>query len=210
MGIARSLLVVEDQPLYRELLTGALHDAGFIVHACGDALTAVELWETHDPDGAVLDINLGSAANGLALAERIRLRSPVAAIVFLTSVIEPRLFAPGRLPIGSTYVDKTRIEGVHELVAAIDHALKGAAPRARHDTERADVLRAMTTPQLEVLSLMAQGLPNDEIARVRGTSVRAVERLVSRALGRVEDVTEPRRNARVVASVAIAKAASDR
>jgi DNA-binding NarL/FixJ family response regulator len=190
------------------MLAVALQEAGFRVYSCGDPVSAVQLWEAHDPDGAVIDIHLGTSVSGLALAERIRRLTPAAALVFLTSVVEPRVHAPGRVPVGSAYIDKARVSDVAELVNVVHASLLGVQSVLRHDRDRGDPLGAMTQSQLEVLALVAQGLSNDDIARHRGTSVRAVERLLGRALARMGTRHDRRGHARVTASVAYARLTS--
>ena len=65
------LLVVEDEPNIRELLSTSLRFAGFEVHTAGDGATALKLAETTRPDLLVLDVMLPDM-DGFAVTRRLR------------------------------------------------------------------------------------------------------------------------------------------
>ena len=82
MGAAR-VLVVEDEPVLRETVAGALVDAGFVVHAAADGTDLDRTVARFRPDAAVLDVTL-PGDSGLALARRLREGGPVA-VLFVTA-----------------------------------------------------------------------------------------------------------------------------
>jgi two-component system cell cycle response regulator DivK len=55
---ARTVLVVEDDPLNLELLATVLEAAGFTVHVAADARSALELAARVRPDAVLMDIQL--------------------------------------------------------------------------------------------------------------------------------------------------------
>jgi CheY-like chemotaxis protein len=65
------LLVVEDEPNIRELLSTSLRFAGFEVHTAADGATALKLAETTRPDLLVLDVMLPDM-DGFAVTRRLR------------------------------------------------------------------------------------------------------------------------------------------
>ena len=67
------LLVVDDEPNIRELLTASLRFAGFEVHAAGDGAEALKLAEQHRPDLVVLDVMLPDM-DGFTVTRRLRER----------------------------------------------------------------------------------------------------------------------------------------
>lgn len=181
----RSVLVVEDEPLLRGLVASALEARGFNVTSAGSAVEAARLFRSVDPDGIVMDIDLGPGPNGFDLAERFLEDETGVAIVFLTNLPDPR-FA-GRtandLPLGIAYLRKGAVREVDALVRAVDGVIRGVVTDdMRHDRDPERPLAWLTRSQVETLRLVALGRTNQQIAEARGTTVKAVERTVSRAL----------------------------
>ena len=78
-----AVLLVEDEPLLGELMTEALVDQGFEVHAAPDARDALRhLLSGADVDVLFTDIDLGSGMNGEALAQLAREMRPTLPIVY--------------------------------------------------------------------------------------------------------------------------------
>jgi two-component system, OmpR family, response regulator len=86
------ILLVEDEPSLREMLTASLEREGWDVKAVADAKAAEAAVERFQPDVAILDIQLGEGPDGLTLARRIRQRSDLP-FLFLTdrSGVDDRL-----------------------------------------------------------------------------------------------------------------------
>ena len=84
---APSLLVVDDEPELRGLLSEYFSRHGFTVRAAGDAQQARELIAQQRPELAILDINM-PGETGLSLARWLREAHPGVAIVMLTAASE--------------------------------------------------------------------------------------------------------------------------
>ncbi len=67
------LLVVDDEPSIRELLTASLRFAGFEVVPAADGAEALKLAEQHRPDLVVLDMMLPDL-DGFSVARKLRER----------------------------------------------------------------------------------------------------------------------------------------
>ncbi|WP_345068896.1 response regulator [Leifsonia kafniensis] len=192
----RTALVVEDQPLMRALIADALRHAGFTVHDRASAGAALADFDDVDPDVLITDIDLGSRPNGIELAVIVNAKAPQTAIVFLTNY--PRAgTAPGAAiaPRGSVFVNKAAIESVDALIHAVNAALTAtpepAAP-SRGAEAPAELIGRLTRTQLDTLRLVALGSSNAEIARQRATSLRALEKTLTRtfdALGLTNDAS---------------------
>ncbi len=198
----RRLLLVEDQALMRDLLAGAFEQRGFVVRTAATAAEAVRLAGSFDPDGAILDIDLGDGPDGVALAHALLGRLPHLAIVFLTDAADARVAAAGPLPRGSTvaYLGKARITDLERLLAAVEATLTDASPARYRDDQRPDrPLADLSRTQIEVLGLAAAGLSNIAIAEVRATSERSVERVLASAYAVLGIDASPRTNQRVAA-----------
>ncbi len=180
----RSLLVVEDNALLRELLASALEARDFVVHTAASVADAKRCVLRDDPDGVILDIELGPGPTGFDFADLLREISPHAAIVFLTNLTDPRFAArtSDGLSPGVAYLRKTALSDVDELVAALDAAMRGGVLKGyRHDRDPSRPLASLTRKQIEVMNLAADGKSNAQIAEDRGISVKTVEDLLSRA-----------------------------
>ena len=66
------VLLVEDDPLIREVLTAALEGAGYDVQAEVDGSRVERALSTFLPDLALIDMHLGDGVNGITVARRLR------------------------------------------------------------------------------------------------------------------------------------------
>ena len=63
------MLVVEDDDLLRELIATALEVRGYAVQTASNVVDAKKLFHATDPDGLVLDVDLGPGPNGFDFAQ---------------------------------------------------------------------------------------------------------------------------------------------
>lgn len=77
------VLVVDDDPTVRDVLTTLLGFDGFEVAAAPDGPTALQLAKTLDPDIVLLDVVM-PGLNGLEVCRALRDGSPATRIVMLT------------------------------------------------------------------------------------------------------------------------------
>ena len=76
----------------------------------------------------------------------------------------------------------------------------------RHDLDSTRPFAKLSKKQLGVLALVAKGMSNTQIAEIRGTTVRAVEGMVSRVFEALEINPAADGNARVEAARLFLKA----
>lgn len=179
-AFVRRILVVEDEGLMSALLLKVLEESGFQVRTAADVLEARRLVDEFDPDAALLDIDLGDGPSGLDLAHVLQIQYPHIALVFLTK--HPDLRSAGvpedQLPEHCGFLRKDMISDSQYLVDAINSVMVDQQRGFRHDLRPERPLANLTIAQMEVLRLAAQGLTNSAIARSRGVSERAVERML--------------------------------
>lgn len=180
----RRLLVVENEALMASLLADALTAAGFEVDVAANVIEAMESVKVFDPDAALLDISLGPGPSGIDLANALHDRRPDIAVVFLTRHPDRRTagLEGATIPPGCGFLRKDMVKDTRYLLEAINTVLADRPDDVRHDLESNRPLAALTTSQLEVLRMAAQGLTNTAIAQQRGTSERAVELLLQSVL----------------------------
>ena len=201
-GHGRHALLVEDDGFTRSMLAGVISGAGFEVRECTTANEALEAFERFPPDVLVVDIQLKVPPNGAQLANALQARAPRMGIVVVSQYPSPAsagISSP--IPVGAAFVNKGRIDSPGVLVSAIESVLGGdAIPVQRPATRAGDPLADCSAEQIAVLRMIALGYSNERIARERGTSTRAVERLVHRLYVRLGVSTDPDGYARVKAS----------
>lgn len=78
-----SLLLVDDDAVYRERLAKAIEARGYEVRTAGDAEEAVALAEAESPEFAVLDLRM-PGESGLDLLRRLHALDPTTRILMLT------------------------------------------------------------------------------------------------------------------------------
>lgn len=98
------VLVVDDDPDLRELITLTLTEAGYRVVGAADGPQAIDAYHRHQPELLILDIGLG-AMDGLELCRRIRTLSDIP-VVFLTSRAEEVDQLIGLAAGGDDYITK--------------------------------------------------------------------------------------------------------
>lgn len=181
--MATRVLLVEDEDFTRTTVAAALGAHGVeVVAAVGGAQEAVDAARSQAFDVAVLDLDLGPGPTGIDLAHGLRRARPELGIVMLTSFVDPRLLSSSlaELPSGSTYVVKQSLSSMEMLVSAIE----GARLLAGTGTPDSSVT-GLTQSQVETLRLLACGLSNAEIARVRVVTEKSVEQAIARAAKRL-------------------------
>ena len=196
-ALVRHILVVEDEPLLRDLLAKTIEAAGFDVSTAANAADAKRVLKNSDPDALVLDIELGPGPNGLDLAEVVARQYPSVGIVFLTNLPDPRFTASGtKIAKNQAYLRKGAINSGTELVDVLEAVLRDRVTKEyRHDLASNRPLAELSQRQIATLQLVAEGKTNAQIATMRGTTVRAVESMLSRifeAMGIDPQASNPR------------------
>ncbi|WP_369138727.1 response regulator transcription factor [Modestobacter versicolor] len=129
---AQRLLVVEDEPTLRELLSASLRLAGFEVLAVATGSAALAAVQDQRPDLVLLDVMLPDV-DGFQLLRRMRERHPAAGVafppvLFLTARDAPEDRISGLRAGGDDYV--TKPFNLEELVLRIQAVLRrtGGSP----------------------------------------------------------------------------------
>lgn len=181
--MTRRVLVVEDNALMRGLLGTVLEQAGFETTTAANAADAMRLIHRADPDALVVDIELGNGPTGLELVNRLLATMPHLGVVFLTRVPDARFVGHSQPPKSPNiaWLRKQDVVDPQSLVDAIEAVLRDKSTKElRADLRDDRPLAQLSSAQIELLRLVADGMTNAEIAKVRGTSVRAVEHLIRR------------------------------
>ncbi|MCW2606883.1 MAG: Two component signal transduction transcriptional regulator, winged helix family [Frankiales bacterium] len=118
------LLVVDDEPNIRELLSVSLRFAGFDVATARDGVEALNTARTFGPDLVVLDVMM-PGLDGFAVAETLRGKGDQVPILFLTAKDATEDRVQGLTLGGDDYV--TKPFSLEEVVARIRSILRRTA-----------------------------------------------------------------------------------
>ncbi len=202
------LLLVDDEPGLREAVQAYLEDSNFVVEVASNAHDGWELLQQHNPDLLISDIMMPKV-DGYQFLKQVREdpRYKALPVVFLTAKGMTSDRIQGYTAGCDAYLSKPF--DPDELVAIITNLLarRAAAKQMSENGENPDITALanqmariesllsgrssivqlpstikidLTPREQSVLDLVAQGLMNKEIARRLETSVRNVEKYVSR------------------------------
>jgi two-component system OmpR family response regulator len=122
------LLVVDDEPNIRELLSASLRYAGFEVATASDGQQALALAESFRPDLLVLDVMM-PGLDGFGVVRRLRQSGRHTPVLFLTARDAPEDKVSGLTLGGDDYV--TKPFSLDEVLARIRAVLRRTAAMAR-------------------------------------------------------------------------------
>jgi DNA-binding NarL/FixJ family response regulator len=158
-----TILVVDDDPGFCDLVRDLLERAGYRVHALDDGTAVLDAARNERPAVVVMDVNL-PGLNGYEVCQRLRQHlDPDLGIIFVSGERTESFDRTAGLLIGADdYLAKPFDPS--ELVARVrrfsrrrDHSNgDGTAPASR--------LEALTAREREILDLLADGVAPDEIA----------------------------------------------
>ena len=191
------IVLADDHAVVRKGIREFLEEDGdiVVVAEAADGQQAVGLVAEHQPDVAVLDIQM-PGTTGIEATRRIKAEHPHVRVLILTAYDDdPYIFA--LLQAGASgYILKTADSGdlvqavraVHRGESALDPAVAqkvvqqlttGRPPGARTSTE------SLTDREIEVLHLVAKGFTNKAIGQALGISGRTVQGHLANIYGKL-------------------------
>jgi DNA-binding NarL/FixJ family response regulator len=212
------VVIAEDQALLREGLGRLFEDAGHDVMAAVDEADRLRAAiAEHGPDLAVVDVRMPPSFTdeGIRAAGWIRDAHPDVGVLILSQHVESagavRLVSQG----GFGYLLKDRVLDVSEFLEAAERVAAGGSaldPKvvASLVGGETDDLGALTEREREVLSMMAEGLTNNAIARRLVLAERTVEGHVRNVLMKLDLPESQDAHRRVLAVIAYLRAAEHR
>lgn len=178
------LLIVENDSFAGTFMSKSLDAAGFSIISLADtAPTAMKIFRENKPDCALIDIELGTGPNGIDIARAFRKLKPSIGIVFLTSIVDPRLIdLKGlELPEGSIYLSKSFVADTSEISESLHESMRLAKDKSLPCIIRYPKSQIqLTTGQFELIRLIADGLSNKEIARTKFVTLKSTENSIAR------------------------------
>jgi DNA-binding response OmpR family regulator len=136
-GMPARMLVVEDDPIVRDLLVTVLRTEGYEAVAAPDASSAIKQAKTFRPDLALIDVRLGTGPDGFSVARRLR-EDADPALLFLTSADEAEDIRAGFAAGADLYV--TKPFSVDTLLVQVEAVLARAGKSREAHWEVGDVV----------------------------------------------------------------------
>lgn len=182
------VLIADDHTLFRESLRTLLHKSDDIevIGEAGDGEGAVINTENLKPDIVLMDIAMPNIG-GLEATRRIKVKN-VSVKVLILSMYDADQYVLESLRAGASgYILKR--DSSMELISGIRAVYQGDAflcPTVTRkvinnwrekikDGDKKDIRAFLTPREIEIVSLIAEGKPNKEIARFLNISIRTVQ-----------------------------------
>lgn len=187
------VVVADDQRVVRDglvLLLGLLENIE-VVAAAGDGAEAVELAERHDADVVLMDLRM-PVLDGVQATRVLATRRPRTRVLVLTTHADDESLFPALRAGARGYLTKdTSADDLERAIRAVHAGETHLDPEVQRRlvesviapaSERASVVLpdGLTAREIEVLTLIAEGLSNQEIATRLVVSLATVKTHVNR------------------------------
>ncbi len=127
-GGTETILVVEDEPAVRELMTHILREHGYKILEAADGVEAIEVWRKHQSSIQLLvtDIVMPNGVQGNVLAERLHAERPELQVIFSSGYSSD--FATADTPLGERFTFLQKPYKPETLVKTVRNCLDGGTP----------------------------------------------------------------------------------
>lgn len=203
-------MVASDDAFELTTMSAALRLHGVnIVGEANNKLTAENTFRSLQPEVLIIDVNFAST-DAVRVINSFRKTNPELGVILMTACPDLRLLGVSEkiLPKGVQVVLKRSVADLAVLSFAITQSLESSsmntsaqwvrAHASLHENAFISVLSEFTDIQVATLRLVAQGLSNSEIAKVRFVSEKSVEQIVARIAQHLKVTPDRSKNLRVV------------
>jgi DNA-binding NarL/FixJ family response regulator len=203
-------MVASDDAFELTTMSAALRLHGVnVVGEANNKITGENTFRSLQPEVLIIDVTFANT-NAVGVISALRKTNPKLGVVLMTACPDLRLLGVSEksLPKGVQIVLKRSVADLAVLSFAITQSLESSsmisvaqwvrAHDALHENAFITVLSEFTDTQVATLRLVAQGLSNSEIAKVRFVSEKSVEQIVARIAQHFKITPDRSRNLRVV------------
>jgi len=210
LAVLPRVMIASDDAFELTTMSAALRLHGInVVGEASNKVIAENTFRSLQPEVLIIDLTFADT-KAVEIINAFRKINPVLGIVLMTACPDLRLLGVSEktLPKGVEIVLKRSVADLGVLSFAITQSLEpssmgGSAQWVRahaslHENAFITVLSDFTDIQVATLRLVAQGLSNSEIAKVRFVSEKSVEQIVARIAQHLKVTPDRSRNLRVV------------
>jgi len=170
---------------------------------------AQNLYKCLSPEVVLIDLQF-AGEEALDLVNKFRKVNSLLGIVLMTACPDLRLLGlvEKQIPTGSQVILKKSVADLSVVSHAITNSVDAVAEKRKmswidshgslHENAFKSVLTDFTDIQIETFRLLAKGLSNSEIAKVRFVSEKSVEQIVARIAQHLRITPDRAQNLRVV------------
>lgn len=205
-----TVLVASDDAFELATLSTALrlHSINIVAEAHTQEI-ASNLYKFLSPQVVLIDLQFADA-EALDLVNKFRKVNPLLGVVLMTACPDLRLLGliEKQIPTGAQVILKKSVADLSVVSHAITNAIVAVAEKKKmswidshgslHENAFKSVLTDFTDIQIETFRLLAMGLSNSEIAKVRFVSEKSVEQIVARIAQHLRITPDRSQNLRVV------------
>jgi DNA-binding NarL/FixJ family response regulator len=205
-----TVLVASDDAFELATLSAALRLQSInIVAEAHTQDIAQNLYKFLSPEVVIIDLQFADE-EALELVNKFRKVNPMLGIVLMTACPDLRLLGlvEKQIPMGSQVILKKSVGDLSVVSHAITNSVSAIAEKKKmtwidshgslHEDAFQSVLTNFTDIQIETFRLLAKGLSNSEIAKVRFVSEKSVEQIVARIAQHLQVLPDRAQNLRVV------------
>lgn len=204
------VMIASDDAFELATMSAALRLHGVnVVGEASNKLIAENTFRSLHPEVLITDLMFASG-DAVGIIDELRKANPELGVVLMTACPDLRLLGVSEktLPHGVQIVLKRSVADLAVLSFAITQSLESSsinssaqwvrAHASLHENAFLTVLSDFTDIQVATLRLVAQGLSNSEIAKVRFVSEKSVEQIVARIAQHLKVTPDRSKNLRVV------------
>ena len=204
------VMIASDDAFELATMSAALRLHGVnVVGEASNKLIAENTFRSLQPEVLIIDLMFASG-DAVGIIDELRKANPKLGVVLMTACPDLRLLGVSEktLPHGVQIVLKRSVADLAVLSFAITQSLESSsinssaqwvrAHASLHENAFLTVLSDFTDIQVATLRLVAQGLSNSEIAKVRFVSEKSVEQIVARIAQHLKVTPDRSKNLRVV------------
>lgn len=181
------VLVADDHPLMRRGIIDVLQEAGdiVVVAEAQDGLAAQAQYRQHLPDVTLMDLAMPQC-NGIHAIRSIRRFNPDACVIALSTYSGDGLVYRALAAGAATFLLKTALcEDFADAIRAAHRGQRIMAPEVSRQLSLGKTVQ-LTPREGEVLSAVAQGLGNRDVARQLGMAEETVKGHLSNVMQKLD------------------------
>lgn len=204
------VMIASDDAFELATMSAALRLHGVnVVGEASNKLIAENTFRSLKPEVLIIDLAFVSG-DAVGIIDELKKANPKLGVVLMTACPDLRLLGVSEktLPKGVQIVLKRSVADLAVLSFAIKQSLESSSMNSSaqwvrthaslHENAFLTVLSDFTDIQVATLRLVAQGLSNSEIAKVRFVSEKSVEQIVARIAQHLKVTPDRSKNLRVV------------